>query len=372
MDGVPGLTQEPVKPGESHDYEFVAPDAGTYWYHTHSRAWEQMARGLYGLLIVEDDQDQHFDRDIPLALDDWALEADGQLASESLGSLHEWAHGGRLGNWLTTNGRGRQVLGVRSGERIRLRLANTANARILDLAVEGADASLIALDGHPVSPMPLSGKSLSLSPGQRTDLLLDVRGKPGDKIEIVEVSGEQAQVAATFAIEPEPKSNGRAGQPFSALTHTMDHGKFDVSSAEPVELKMSGGAMGRMDRAIVNGLERGWRELVELKRVWAFNGVAGDLDRPLLQAKLGQTVVINIVNDTSWPHAMHLHGHHFKVVARRRQSIANAPWRDTELVEPDETVAIAFLADNPGKWLLHCHMLGHQVSGMTTWFDVIA
>jgi len=54
MDGVPGLTQDPIEPGESFDYSFVAPDAGTYWYHSHLKSWEQVARGLYGPLIVEE------------------------------------------------------------------------------------------------------------------------------------------------------------------------------------------------------------------------------------------------------------------------------------------------------------------------------
>src|SRR5690606_18794958 len=54
MDGVPGLTQAPVEPGESFEYEFVPPDAGTYWYHSHNRTYRQVDKGLYGPLIVEE------------------------------------------------------------------------------------------------------------------------------------------------------------------------------------------------------------------------------------------------------------------------------------------------------------------------------
>ncbi len=86
--------------------------------------------------------------------------------------------------------------------------------------------------------------------------------------------------------------------------------------------------------------------------------------------KRGETVRIDIVNDTAFPHAMHLHGHHFTVVARKNMSVAGTVWRDTEIIYPDEKVSLAFLADNPGKWLFHCHMIEHQAGGMVTWIDV--
>ncbi|HFE37393.1 MAG TPA: multicopper oxidase family protein, partial [Gammaproteobacteria bacterium] len=97
----------------------------------------------------------------------------------------------------------------------------------------------------------------------------------------------------------------------------------------------------------------------------------GDMDKPLIRVKRGETVRIDITNDTSFPHAMHLHGTHFKVIARNNMSYNNGEWRDTELVFPDEKVSFAFLADNPGKWLFHCHMIEHQAGGMVTWIDVV-
>ena len=80
MDGVAGLTQEAVKPGETFEYDFVVPDTGTYWYHAHNKSWNQVARGLYGALIVEDDE-QIFDKehDLTLVIDDWRLNRIGTL-----------------------------------------------------------------------------------------------------------------------------------------------------------------------------------------------------------------------------------------------------------------------------------------------------
>ncbi len=370
MDGVTGLTQDAVQPGGSFDYDFVAPESGSYWYHTHNRSWEQMARGLYGLMVVEDDEDPAFDRDIYLAIDDWRLKRDGQLEVESLGNLGEWAHGGRMGNWLTVNGRSNPQITVRRGERLRLRLANTANSRIFRLRLNGQTSTVIALDGRAITPGP-NPDTFDLAPAQRVDLLVDVDEQAADQVVLEEVSGNSPYPAARLDVQPRDGDAGRAGTAFSGLALPADQARPDVASAITTDLVMSGGAMGRMDKAIADGKMRGWRELAEMNRVWAFNGVAGDMDSPLVAAKLGQTVVLNISNETAWPHGMHLHGQHFQVIGRNRQSVRNPYWRDTELMGPEETMSIAFVADNPGKWLFHCHMLEHQAGGMVTWIDVV-
>jgi FtsP/CotA-like multicopper oxidase with cupredoxin domain len=124
--------------------------------------------------------------------------------------------------------------------------------------------------------------------------------------------------------------------------------------------------MGRMSGAMMGGAMRGMREMAAAGMVWALNGRADMPDAPLLEAARGQTVRLRLVNDTAWPHAMHLHGHHF----RRVDGPAPGPWRDTLLMDRGETAEIAFVADNPGDWLLHCHMLAHAATGMMTWVRV--
>ena len=125
--------------------------------------------------------------------------------------------------------------------------------------------------------------------------------------------------------------------------------------------------MGRMRQAMLGGRMVGVRELAEQGKVWAFNGLAEMPDEPLLSAGLGETVRLTMVNATAWPHAMHLHGHHFRAVA---PDGATGPLRDTVLVDREETLDIAFVADNPGDWLVHCHMPEHSVAGMKTWVRV--
>jgi len=368
MDGTM-LTQRPVKPGESFDYQFIAPDAGTYWYHTHNRTWDQLARGLYGLLIVEEPELPAY-RDLNFVIDDWRLTDDGKLHLQSLGNLHDWAHAGRLGNVLTVNGKATETFQVQQGEQLRLRIVNVANSRIMQLDIADHDPVLLALDGHPVAPRKLKKTDLVLGPAQRVDLLINANQKPGTVSPIHFVSRRQKIKVATIKYTGTSPAEPVKFNPPDPLPLSMPHDGFDPATSTVVELKMTGGAMGAMRQAIVGGKMLGWRQLVEAKKVWAFNGVAGDLDKPLIRVKKGKTVRIDMVNDTAFPHAMHLHGHHFSVMARNDKPVSQRVWRDTELVYPDEKLSIAFLADNPGKWLLHCHMIEHQAAGMVTWLEV--
>ena len=132
MDGVPHLTQAPIAPGESFAYEFDAVDAGTFWYHPHQRSFEQVGRGLYGPLIVEEANAPRVDRGLVWVLDDWRLTKDAAIA-DGFGGFHDMSHAGRLGNTVTINGRVPDTVALRAGERIRLRLINAANARIFAL-----------------------------------------------------------------------------------------------------------------------------------------------------------------------------------------------------------------------------------------------
>lgn len=365
MDGVAGLTQDPVAPGGTFDYRFAAPDAGTYWYHPHNRSWEQVARGLYGVLIVEEPSPPDVDQDIVLVADDWRLDAEGRIDEASLGSLFERAHAGRLGNVLTLNSRPLAEIPVIAGQRLRLRLCNTCNARVLDMRFEDLDPVLIALDGQPVPPETLAAGNVRLAPGQRADLLVDMTAAPGSRAAITEVSRTRL-VAGHFVYHPSDRVTRRA-EPVALAPNALP--LPDLAGAQAVDLVMTGGAMGGLEGATYKGQAMEIRELARKHgQVWAFNGVAGMAEQPLFSAHRGRTVTVRMVNDTRWPHAMHIHGHHFRDTGARGQDAG--PWRDTLLLEAGETRTVAFVADNPGKWMIHCHMLEHQAAGMATWFEV--
>ena len=178
MDGVPGLTQAPIKPGESFTYEFTPPDAGTFWYHPHADSLQQLGRGLAGALIVEEPEPISVDRDVLWVLTDWRLTEDAEIAS-GFGNGMDAAMSGRVGNTVTLNGIVPPDQPARPGERIRLRLVNAALARIMALRFEGHRPIIVAIDGQPCEPHEPGGGRLLLGPAMRIDLVIDMQGDPG-------------------------------------------------------------------------------------------------------------------------------------------------------------------------------------------------
>ena len=361
MDGVPELTQDPVPPGGDFDYDFVVPDAGTYWYHSHERSWEQVARGLYGALIVEEEATPEVDRDMVLLLDDWRLDADASI-HESFGALHDWSHAGRIGNWITVNGQGFYRSPVMRNERLRIRLVNAATARILELALDGFSGQIVALDGQPLKA-PVPAETLRLAPAQRMDLIADVRP---DATEALLLSAELDSIVVIAEFPVSGSARNRVLAPPEPLPRNPVPDPLVSNPAQTATLRMKGGAMGNLQEAVLDGTTMDIRTLAERGYVWAMNGIADLPEEPLLSVSAGDTVQIRLVNDTGWPHGMHLHGHHF----RRVDGPEPGPLHDTILLDPLESADIAFVADNPGRWLLHCHMLSHSVSGMKTWILV--
>ncbi|MEC7650728.1 MAG: multicopper oxidase family protein, partial [Pseudomonadota bacterium] len=183
MDGVPDLTQAAVEPGESFTYRFPLRDSGTFWYHAHNKGWEQLARGLYGPLVVREPGMAAATNDITLVADDWRLDDDYQLHEDSLGSLMDWSHQGRLGNWLTVNGATDPEIEVASGK-VRLRMINAANARTMAFRIAGgAPLRVVALDGAPCEPFEMP--AIRLAPAQRVDVIAEL---PAGQVALQEVS----------------------------------------------------------------------------------------------------------------------------------------------------------------------------------------
>jgi FtsP/CotA-like multicopper oxidase with cupredoxin domain len=365
MDGVAGLTQDAVEPGQSFDYDFIAPDAGTYWFHAHNRSVEQVARGLYGALIVDEPDAPDVDRDEVLVLDDWLLDPKTAQIDAEFEAPHDRSHAGRRGNFIATNGRSDFALSVKRNERLRLRLINAANARIFELGLAGLKGWVMAYDGMPLTHPELVETAFLLSPGQRVDLIVDVVAEAGETAHLVRIDDEQPYSQTPFTVDGNAASTSRPDPVPLPPNPNMEIS--GVESAQRFRLNMEGGAMGRLNAAVLNGQRRSFRQLVQDNQFWAFNGVIGMTDTPLARVSRGDTARLEIYNDTSFPHAMHLHGMHFREVLKDGSM---GPLRDTFLMFGGETREIAFVADNPGKWLFHCHMLSHAASGMTTWIDI--
>ncbi|MDA5095726.1 multicopper oxidase family protein [Aliiroseovarius sp. KMU-50] len=366
MDGVAGLTQEAVPPGETFDYDFVAQDAGTYWYHAHNKSVEQVARGLYGPLIVDEPEPVDVDRDEVLILDDWLLNPETAQLDPNYSSRHDQSHAGRRGNYITTNGTANAELTVRASERLRLRLINAANARIFPLALSGLDGWIMAYDGMPLErPEKLDGRFL-LAPGQRIDLFVDITAEAGETANLIRFDDGEGYSQVAFSVGDSAASKSRRGTP-SALPPNPNMDVSDVATARTFDLHMEGGAMGGLRNAEFDGKVMSFRQLAAANQFWSFNGVVGMTDTPLAELTSGETARVRMQNDTVFPHAMHLHGMHFRDVF---EDGTLGPLRDTLLMFGDETREIAFVAGRPGKWIFHCHMLGHTASGMATWINV--
>ena len=365
MDGVPGLTQPPIKPSEQFIYEFTPPDAGTFWYHPHADSLQQLGRGMAGALIVEEPEPVHVDRDILWMLSDWRLTTGAQIAS-GFGNAMEAAMSGRVGNTVTLNGAVSDEVPVRAGERLRLRLVNCALARIMALRFEGHRPIVVAIDGQPCEPHEPSGGRLLLGPAMRIDVMLDMQGEPGRRYQVIDDFYEGLSYWLTeLAYDERPPVRPH---PFTAKLALPRNPlpEPDLASAERHELRLQGGMMGggvMMGMGGTQGMAHG--------ATWSINGTSMTGDGhagmpPLLTLQRGRSYILTMRNQTAWWHPMHLHGMSFRVLARNGSSVPYRQLADTVLLPPKETVDIAFVADNPGDWMLHCHVTDHQVSGMMT------
>jgi FtsP/CotA-like multicopper oxidase with cupredoxin domain len=360
MDGVPGLTQKPIRPGESFTYEFTPPDAGTFWYHPHADSLQQLGRGLAGALIVEErDAVAVADRDLSWFITDWRLDDDGQIAP-GFGNRMEAGMSGRVGNTVTVNGRIPDQVSVKAGERVRLRITNAALARIVALRFEGHHPVVVAYDGQPCDAHPLEGGRLLLGPAMRADLIVDMAGAPGRRYAVTDdFYRDLAYTLLDLAYDPanptqDRQPSGPAKLPRNPLPEP------DIAAAMRQEIALQGGMMSGMGMGMMGGMHGA---------TWAMNGMAmtgdGQPDMlPLLTLKRGQSCVLALRNETAWWHPMHLHGHSFRVIGRNGKSNPRREWRDTVLVAPRESANIAFVADNPGDWMFHCHVTDHQETGM--------
>ncbi len=365
MDGVPHLTQKPIGPGETFTYAFDVPDAGTYWYHPHQRSFEQVGRGLYGALIVEEREPVRVDRDVTWLLGDWRLLEDASISGD-FGNRHDMSHAGRIGNTVTINGQILERFPVRAGERIRLRLINAATARIFGLEFQGHRPWVIALDGQPVAPHEPQGGRVVLGPAMRADVVLDMAGEPGDRFTVADTfyEGLEYRLVDLAYIDAPPLREHLLDAAIALPPNPLP--EPDVSAAERHEIVFGGGMMGMMSSAMVGGERMDMRAMMRRGLAWTVNGVSatGHVHDPAVTLTRGRSYVFDLRNETAWWHPIHLHGHAFRVIARNGAPTRYREWQDTVLCAPRERVEIAFVADNPGDWMLHCHVLVHQAGGM--------
>jgi FtsP/CotA-like multicopper oxidase with cupredoxin domain len=376
MDGAPYVTQPPIQPKESFIYEFTPPDAGTYWYHPHAHSAEQVGRGLMGALIVEEPEPPQVDREVVWVLGDFRLKDDASIAG-GFNNPMEISMSGRIGNTVTVNGRVPDRIRVRAGERIRLRLINAAPARIFGLEFQHHQPLIIAFDGQAVEPHRPEGGRVVLGPAMRTDLILDMTGKPGSSATVIDTFYKGLEYKLVeFAYTDEQPLRAQPLRPAKKLPPNPIP-EPNLAAAQRHDVTLTGGMMGGMGGGMMGnggGMMRGRMMAGGMGgmmggSMWAINGMAVMHDdmrnmKPVLTLRQGKTYVLAIDNQTAWHHPMHTHGHSFRVITRNGSPTKYREWRDTVLIPPRERAEIAFVADNPGDWMFHCHILDHQEGGM--------
>ncbi|MFN2503049.1 MAG: multicopper oxidase family protein [Acidimicrobiales bacterium] len=370
MDGVPEVTQPPVAPGATFTYDFAVPDPGTYWFHPHSGL--QLDRGLYAPLVIEDlAEPGGYDREYVVVLDDWT-DGLGQSPEESLDQLRrgegphaahlgEGAGGGPRSDLLDSPGgdvsyplyllNGRRpsapvTFDAAPGERLRLRIVNAAADTPFRVAIGGHRMTVTHADGFPVDPVTVD--ALMIGMAERYDVLVTVgQGGATPLVAVAEAKGAQAMAVIRSGPGDVPRPDIRPAELRGRVLQLSE-----LRAAQSVRLPA-----GDPDLLFVVELGGG-----EEGYVWTINGRPHGHDQPL-EIQQGQRVRLAFNNRTTMFHPMHLHGHTFQVVLPSGQPGAR---KDTAIIRPDQRLAVDFVADNPGQWMLHCHNLYHQQGGMMT------
>ncbi len=362
MDGVAGLTQEPVPPGGSFDYRFTPPDSGLYWYHPHALPFigEQLDRGLYGVMIVDERDPPAADRDMLVVLADWKLDDKGQLAGFDAG---EDVGAGRIGPLVTLNSRAVPVAEtLPPSSRLRLRVLSAVDTRLMLIAFNGVKPLILAVDGQPCEAFEPVRQMIPLGPGARFDVMLDL---PGD-------AGADANVTLLGDNEPDRvllafKTAGEKRSPLPPVASLPQNPRL------PSEIKLQ--ASRKVDILIeaIASMGTGSSSVAAQDRplYWKLNGkaVPGFAPAPLFSVKRGTPVTLGFVNHTAFVQQMHVHGHAMRLLHDLDDGW-EPYWRDAVLVPEGKTKHVAFVADNPGKWVIECLMAGRQTAGMATWFEV--
>ena len=347
MDGVPDVNQPRIEPGGTFVYEFTPPDAGTYWYHSHTDGSQQLERGLYGSLVIEDPDDgTSYDHDQVWVMDDWRLTEEGQI-DPHFDTTADRTQNGRWGDLITVNSSTSSQLTVAPGERVRLRLINASNGRVYAPDFGELEATVIGVDGLTVGRAPALG-GLALAPGNRLDVDIVAPSTPGSY-----------PVSDTFTGTAHPLASIVVGDPPTASDPVV----FDPpTNADVPEWDNA------LDAPIDHDLVLETHNVGD-EWIWTINGTAYPDHQPLRLTE-GEFTKIRIVNQTHPLHPMHLHGQFFKVLTRNGQAVNEPYFRDTVLLDRLDEVEIALVPLDVGDWVLHCHIQEHADAGMMTVMEI--
>lgn len=359
QDGVAFVTQFPIYPGLSYQYQFPLTQTGSFWMHSHLGLQEQKLLSAPLILYGEEDS-KIADNEAVILLTDFTFKSPAAIfhdlkckpknkmsSGEVMQDIVEVDYDAFLANYHTLDNP--QVIEVAPGSKVRIRLINGSSATNFFLSIGKLEGEAIAVDGNRIQPV--KGKEFELAIAQRIDIVVEIPQQGGVFPILAQGEGTNLQtgvILATKGTKPaslSPKIAKKAG----ALTNIQEsklHALIPLLQ-KPIDNKISIKLGGNME-----------------DYTWTLNGQSWPEVTPLVVEK-GQRVEITFENTSTMSHPMHLHGHVFQVTAIDGKPF-NGSLRDTVLVMPKSSISIQFDADNPGVWPLHCHVLYHLEAGMFT------
>lgn len=361
MDGVPGITQDPIGAGSRFVYEFTTADPGTYFFHPHTGV--QLDRGLYGVLIVEDPAEPGgYDQEWVVVLDDW-IDGTGRSPDDvyaDLVSTPGMGHGGMMGSTMQSpllggagdvdyphhliNGRTAQApvtLTGRPGQRARIRIVNAGSDTAFRVALGGHRMTVTHSDGFPVRPV--ATDALLIAMGERYDVIVGL----ADGVFPFVARAEGKTGAGMAVVRTGAGSAPSPGVTIRELDRQVLLGT-DLTAADSARLDSRD--IDRDLDVVLGGGMMAYR--------WTINGAAYP-DTDALAVAPGERVRLRLRNTSMMFHPVHLHGHTFALSQGGTR-------KDTVIVRPRQRVDVDLQADNPGQWALHCHNVYHAEAGMMT------
>jgi len=366
QDGVPGVSGPAIPPGGSADYDYRLRFGGTFWMHSHQGLQEQLL--MAAPLIIRDQRDRPGQQEIVVMLTDFSFTQPDQIFAElrnpkpmanmagpgggkaapAAPDLNDVKYDAFLANDRTLADP--EVVKVEPGAPVLLRIINSSSMSAYHIDLGQLDGELVAVDGFAV--VPVAGRNFPIAVAQRLDIRLTIPRNPGAHPVLAILEGERKQTGIVLAAGN--ASVGRvpelAGSTSPALSLEFE-GR--LSATQPLQSR-------KADRVHTLNLTGDMA-----KYIWSLNNVSWTPDVPPLPIAKGERVELVFVNQTGMPHPMHLHGHEFQVVEIDGKRFSGAV-RDTVLVTPGRRVVVAFDANNPGTWAIHCHLLYHLDAGMFT------
>lgn len=410
QDGVPGVTQCPIAPGQSYTYTFKASSYGTTWYHAHYSA--QYTAGLYGAMIIHGPSDNAiYDVDLgPVLLSDYYYQDYYSIVQNVMGtdpskisplSDNNLINGKGSTNCATaggscTPGAGLAQFQFQTGKTHRLRLVNAGAEAIQKFSIDNHVLTVMAIDFVPI--VPYQATVLTLAVGQRMDVLVQASGNPTDSVYMRSTISACSrfkqpnafgliyypnadQTAAPSSIAQVDNTNPCAEDALSQVVPAFSM----TPTAQPervFELDITVGlnATGSFLWAVNNSTYRADYNAPTLPLLQSGQTVSAlPKDSNVLDFGSAKSVQLIINNFSPIAHPMHLHGYDMFVLAAGGSTPASnsqIPWdgsiinaqnpmrRDTYLLEPNGYMVVQINSVNPGVWPLHCHIAWHVSGGL--------